>query len=170
MKGMADRGGAPERRIPERIERAVPDEAERVLASPEAEREARKEVVEALENAAELPAASRAAPSVPTDQSKPVDAAGAYLPDVQRILAQGLYETYAQLPPALQQKLKVEGEATASRIAVLLTEVKVRVSRIIRLIRRWLSLIPGVNRYYLEQEAKLKADALLALREERSGA
>jgi hypothetical protein len=169
MEGMADRGGAPESRIPERVERAAPDEAEHAFVGPEIEREARSEVVEALENEAELPAASPA-PFVPAARPKSVDAGAAYLPDVQRILASGLYETYAQLPPALQQKLKVEGEATASRIAVLLTEVKVQVSKIIRLIQRWLSLIPGVNRYYLEQEAKLKADALLALREERSGA
>lgn len=136
--------------------------------APGVEPQAGQEVVEALETASEAPGgAAYAPPAAPALPVEP-DAAAVLLPEVQRILADGLYETYAKLPPALQQKFKAEGELTASRVARLLTEVKVRVGKIIELIRRWLALIPGVNRYYLEQEAKLKADALLATKAART--
>lgn len=141
-----------------------------MLRSPEGpDHAARQEVIEALDRVegVEQPSASSPASAPSASTAAPhegADPAVALEPAVQRILSEGLRETYVQLPPALQARFKAEGERTASTIAKLLTEVKVQVGRIIVLIRRWLAIIPGVNRYYLEQEAKLKADAVLALR------
>lgn len=136
-----------------------------VFQTPEPVSEAeRREVRDALRKAKEVPSAASTPSAVPAPRIASGDPVSALVPEVQRVLAEGLYETYAHLPPSLQQKFKVEGERTATAVVQLLTEVRVRAARIIALIRRWLSLIPGVNRYYLEQEAKLKADAVLALK------
>jgi len=34
------------------------------------------------------------------------------------------------------------------------------------LIKKWLLLIPGVNKYFLEQEAKIKADEIVKMKNE----
>jgi hypothetical protein len=41
------------------------------------------------------------------------------------------------------------------------------VKKILALIRDWLKLIPGVNRFFLEQEAKIKTDKILLAAEEK---
>jgi hypothetical protein len=161
---MAEPGGVAEQ--PQREQVGARPEFEPVRTLPESgDAAARREVIEALEKAGgprpSVPTPSRVPSVLPP---APVDPSRAYEPAVQRILSEGLYETYAQLPPALQAKFKVEGERTASAVAKLLTDTKVQLGKIMKLIRRWLSIIPGVNRYYLEQEAKLKADAVMALK------
>ena len=38
---------------------------------------------------------------------------------------------------------------------------KVKVRDVVHLIREWLLVIPGVNAFFLEQEAKIKTDRIL---------
>lgn len=83
---------------------------------------------------------------------------------VENILAQGLEEIYLNLAPQKQQEFKKMGEETAGKIGRLLAKTKVNIGEIIKLIKKWLSLIPGINKYFLEQEAKLKADELIKLK------
>jgi hypothetical protein len=45
----------------------------------------------------------------------------------------------------------------------MLDKGKVNVKKVRDLIIKWLRIIPGVNRYFLEQEAKIKSDRLLEL-------
>lgn len=84
---------------------------------------------------------------------------------VEGILAEGLGETYAKMPAAVKREFKEKGEETAFKISRLLSSAKVKVKEIFILILRWLRIIPGVNKFFLEQEAKIKADRLLALKE-----
>jgi hypothetical protein len=42
----------------------------------------------------------------------------------------------------------------------------VSTKKIFVLIRAWLKIIPGVNRFFLEQEAKIKTDKILFVTEE----
>jgi hypothetical protein len=88
---------------------------------------------------------------------------------VEDILAEDLQPIYDQLSPALRKEFKIKGEETASRIAVLLTETKVKVKKILQLIRDWLKIIPGINKFFLEQESKIKTDRLLARAEQQRG-
>lgn len=83
---------------------------------------------------------------------------------VEGILAEGLEEAYQKLTPEKQLEFKQQGEATASKIALLLKSAKVRVKEIFSLILKWLKVIPGLNKFFLEQEAKIKADRILALK------
>jgi len=85
---------------------------------------------------------------------------------IEGILSVGLEEIYLSMPPDKQREFKAEGEKTAQEINSLLHKTKVKVKKIIDLIRRWLTLIPGVNRYFLEQEAKIKADEIMEMKNE----
>ena len=84
---------------------------------------------------------------------------------VGKILEAGMEEIYLKLPANKQAEFKVKGEETIREINSLLGKAKVKVEKIISLIKKWLSLIPGVNKFFLEQEAKIKADEIIKLKE-----
>lgn len=111
------------------------------------------------------PAPASAPPSTIAPHAQPVDPVVA---EVESILAEDLADVYAQLPAAVQQKFRAEGEQVASRIVLLLQAVHIKAKAIVLLIRNWLRIIPGVNRYFLEQEAKIKTDRVLALTKRKS--
>ncbi len=83
---------------------------------------------------------------------------------VEDNLAEGLEGLYRELNPAEQIAFKAGGESTAKKITLLLQQVKVKVGEVLKLIRLWLLNIPGVNKYFVEQTAKIKADKILKLR------
>ncbi len=83
---------------------------------------------------------------------------------VENVLAEGLAEIYLNLAPAKRKEFKKAGEETAKKISQLLTKAKINIGEIIKLIKKWLSLIPGVNKYFLEQEAKIKADEIIKMK------
>ena len=87
--------------------------------------------------------------------------------EVEQILADGLHDLYISLPPTEQQKFKVEGEKAAREVVGLLGQVKVKIDQIISVIRRWLIAIPGVNKFFIEQESKIKAQKLLLLKQRK---
>ncbi len=86
---------------------------------------------------------------------------------IENILADGLEDIYLNMPPDKQEEFKTVGEQTAREINKLLDSAKVKVKQIIDLIKKWLSLIPGVNKFFLEQEAKIKADKIMELSRKR---
>jgi len=83
---------------------------------------------------------------------------------IDNILADGLSEVFLKMNPVQQKEFKTKGEETAKKISVLLEKTKFKVSKIIGLIKKWLQLIPGVNKFFLEQETKLKADKIINLK------
>jgi len=86
---------------------------------------------------------------------------------IEEILASGLEDLYANLPAAKKKEFKEKGEETAGKIYFLLQKTKVKVKKIIKLIKNWLKIIPGVNKFFLEQEAKIKADKIMELKEKK---
>lgn len=82
---------------------------------------------------------------------------------IEHVLEEGLQNIYRELNTEQQATFRASGEATAAKIAELLRKVRVKVSAILQLIQAWLATIPGINRYFLEQEAKIKADKILKL-------
>ncbi len=82
---------------------------------------------------------------------------------IETIMAEGLNDAYRTLDPLRQQEFKLKGEQTAVEIRSLLQETKIKVKKIFELLILWLKMLPGVNRYFLEQEAKIKTDHILAL-------
>jgi len=85
--------------------------------------------------------------------------------EVEGILEEDLDEIYLKLNPNKQREFKEKGEETALKINQLLDRAKVKAKKIINLIKNWLSLIPGVNKFFLEQEVKIKADKILKIKD-----
>ncbi|MFH1225811.1 MAG: hypothetical protein V1684_00790 [bacterium] len=83
---------------------------------------------------------------------------------IEHILAEDLAGVYSELPRPLQAEFKAKGEAVAVKITQLLQKTRIKIREIINLIKQWLKTIPGINRFFLEQEAKIKADKIMALR------
>lgn len=135
------------------------------VEQPVEKRETRPEVAPVKEQP-EVPVAHETPTTQPvTNQALPVQAADQRLIQVEKILAEGLEEIYKTLPSAEQQRFRIEGEKAAHEVATLMGQVKVRVQQIITVIRKWLSVLPGVNKYFIEQEAKIKAQRILLLRD-----
>lgn len=99
--------------------------------------------------------------SVPTVEIVSRDPAAA---EIETILSDGLEEQFLKMDPALQKKFKLVGEQTASSIAQLLGAAQANARKILELITSWLKMIPGVNKFFLEQEAKIKTDRIISSR------
>jgi hypothetical protein len=84
--------------------------------------------------------------------------------EIDGILANGLSDVFLSLSPEKQDEFKKKGEETTVKINNLLDKTKVNLGKIVILIKKWLSIIPGVNRLFLEQEAKIKADRIIKLK------
>ena len=85
--------------------------------------------------------------------------------NIENILSQGLEDFYLGLQPIQQIKFKQLGEKTSREINNLLSQTKVKTKKIIILIKKWFSMIPGINKIFLEQEAKIKKDKILKIKE-----
>lgn len=117
------------------------------------------------------------AESAPKSQIKPVAAspgvdqvnssyAGSKDPvviEVEKILEDGIGSFYQSMPEQAKVEFKRKGEAVALEISEMVKTFHVKVKRLIRLISDWLKTIPGVNKFFLEQEAKIKADRIMQL-------
>jgi len=83
--------------------------------------------------------------------------------EVEEILSGGLEYIFSQMPPITQQEFKNKGEMAAKKIHALLQQPKIKIKKIAGLIMDWLKIIPGVNKFFLEQESKIKVDKILKL-------
>lgn len=93
--------------------------------------------------------------------SAPVFAEQSYQ-KLENILADDLVDIYFKMPPLDQQLFKEKGEETARGILKILAKPKIKIKKIIELIKNWLKFIPGVNRFFLEQTAKIKTDRIIS--------
>lgn len=82
---------------------------------------------------------------------------------IEGILEEDLNELYFALPADQRVAFKQAGEVTSQKVATLLQAAVIKVKEIIKVITDWLKMIPGINRYFLEQEIKIKTDKLLRL-------
>ena len=85
---------------------------------------------------------------------------------IEKVLEEGLGDSFQRLSPIAKQEFKIKGEETANKIRELMNSAKIKVKKIIRLILEWLKMLPGVNHFFLEQEAKIKTDKILQLKEQ----
>ena len=83
---------------------------------------------------------------------------------IEAILEKDLEQMYSQMPAEKQAEFKRKGEETARKINALFEKTKVKVRQIIELIKNWLLTIPGINKFFIEQEAKIKADEIIKLK------
>ncbi len=83
---------------------------------------------------------------------------------IEKIMEEGLNDSYQRLSPVAKQEFKLKGEKTAAQIQELLKSAHVKVKKILHLILDWLRILPGINHFFLEQEAKIKTDKIMALK------
>ena len=84
---------------------------------------------------------------------------------IEKILEEDLEDFYFSMPPEKQKVFKEKGEETASAIENMVRAGRAIGRKILKLIRAWLKLIPGVNKFFLEQEAKIKTDKVVQMAE-----
>lgn len=135
------------------------------LRELEAEQIERK-ILEAEHLPAEAAPETPAARPTPTAPARTIDGVTKAVED---ILSEDLGTMYATLTPEQQAVFRREGERTAGVIREMLEKVKIKTSTLLDLIRKWLRLIPGVNKFFLEQEAKIKADKVMMLHDQIHG-
>lgn len=155
--------------INQKVEKEAPPE--RLSPTPEVERSApdldrRQETIPTEQSRAEL------LPEVPATVSTQPAAARAsakspLLLNVEKILEEDLEQVYFSMQPVEQAAFKERGDAVAKDIEGLIGKARATAERIIALIRSWLQMVPGVSRFFIEQESKIKTDRLLALQRKK---
>lgn len=111
-----------------------------------------------------------ATPSVSTVTAAPITTAPTpqamadeLVEEIEYILEDDLDKVYEQMPPAVQASFRQAGEKTAVDIQGIVSKVHFTARSVFRRIASWLKLIPGVNKFFLEQEAKIKTDEIVEL-------
>ncbi len=146
-------------------------EAERNALQEEVEREKKDDFLEDKEDVLPAPlpltSAKRRAQSAPL----PVPKDEAVI-EVEKILEKDLADVYQNLPENARPIFRKKGEEAAVALAEMIRSLDLKVKKALHLIRDWLLTIPRVNKFFLEQQAKIKVDELKNLvdekREERS--
>jgi hypothetical protein len=86
---------------------------------------------------------------------------------IEKIMEEGLAEAFTELSVIEQQEFKIKGEYTANQIRVHMKKTKMKVKKILKLLLDWLHVLPGINPFYLRQEAKIKADKIMSLKRQK---
>lgn len=142
----------------------MPTSPERPMPSPDRESVPREvpKPSETEKILSPIPVTSLPSPSV----SQPVFTQKSQMRrEIESVLEEDLDFLYTSLSPKQRQQFRIEGERTAAKIEIALRQAVVRLIEIIMLIRRWLKLLPGVDRFFIEQEAKIKAERVLLVKE-----
>ena len=128
----------------------------------ETEREQlRSEVLSSISRQERMPSVSSAAPAaIPLV----IPAKSEMRQKIETVLEEDLKDTYFKMEPELQVKFKHEGERTAEKIEDLFSRGKATAHKIFKLILVWLKLIPGMNKLFIKQEAKIKADRIMGIK------
>jgi len=121
--------------------------------------------IERKQPAAEVPkpGASTAAAQPQQPAAVPVQAKTPARQNIESVLSGGLTEVYQSMTPEEQLKFRIAGEEAATKLEGLMTGFRATARVVLDIIRDWLKLIPRVNKYFLEQESKIKTDEMLAL-------
>ena len=82
--------------------------------------------------------------------------------EIESILEKDMLDIYNTLPPDAKPMFKKQGEKTALDIAAMIKSGKFNAEQVFEDIDMWLKIIPGTNRHFLEQEAKLRTDQIAA--------
>jgi len=83
---------------------------------------------------------------------------------IEKILEKDMESLYLSMPVYKQNEFRRVGDEISQKINDLLDRTKIKIKNIINLIKKWLLIIPHINKYFLEQEAKIKADKILKVK------
>jgi len=83
--------------------------------------------------------------------------------EIENVLANDLDDLFLDMDAPTQVKFKNAGEEASRAIDRLIVHGKLTARKVAEIIKKWLSLIPGINRFFLEQETKIKTDKIISL-------
>lgn len=115
----------------------------------------------------ETPTSQKAATAVATPATTPVTAPAQAIEktevrrQIESILQNELSDMYVHMEPAERVAFSKAANETASKLEILVSQFKATAKEVLRLIRAWLTKIPRVNQYFLEQASKIKTDEVL---------
>lgn len=90
------------------------------------------------------------------------------LVDIENLLSEDLTDMYLSLPDEKKIAFRKKGEEVAVKIQEMVHTGKIKAIKILEMIRDWLQMIPGVNKFFLEQEVKIKADKMIKYANEQT--
>jgi len=96
------------------------------------------------------------APSAPAPVQKDAEQMS-----IERHLEENLWDIYRSLDAKVRDRFKVEGENVAVTLRAAIGTPKMKPNFALKLILSWLRIIPKVNKFFLEQEAKIKTDNVM---------
>lgn len=140
-----------------KIEKTAP--AQEMEKRPEATAQERERVLSEIAKTEKSSPQPQAAPAINSAQN----ARKIREKKIEKILEKDLADIYVNLPADKKSEFKKLGEETADQINNLLDKTKIKIKEVINLIRKWLMVIPGINKFFLEQEVKIKADEIIKL-------
>jgi len=131
-------------------------EAQQEKAREHVEKQAQEKLtaVESDQQTRKMPSTVRAALSVVSQKS-------INLQKIERVMEENMETIFFKMDDAHRRMFKEEGERTARQIENVIAIGKSMAVKILELLKNWLRLIPGVNKFFLEQEAKIKTDKIL---------
>ncbi len=88
--------------------------------------------------------------------------------EIEKVLEADLEEAFLKMSSEKRLEFELKGVETAQEINTLFEQGKATAKKVIDLIKKWLALIPGVNKFFLEQEAKIKADEIIKKRNQQN--
>jgi hypothetical protein len=87
--------------------------------------------------------------------------------EVETILEDGLRDYFQEMPTEAKERFRTKGAEVSTQISDMVRRFQVHAEKVLRLIKEWLLTIPGINKFFLEQEAKIKTDRILELQAAR---
>lgn len=152
----------PTETLPKKPEVAVEVPKEQKEAVPEKKVEQEK-APETTSDQAVAPEVAGETPSAAPLPAEPVVVAqkDPELSAIENILSEDLTDIFLALPENQRLTFKQKGEEVAIKVKELVDKGKTTISKVLDLIRDWFRIIPGVNKFFLEQETKKKARKLM---------
>ena len=86
---------------------------------------------------------------------------------VEIILQNDLKDIFQLMNDSEKEAFKQEGIKVSTKIEEMIETLKIKARVVLNLVKNWLSMIPSVNKYFLEQESKLKTDEIMAYAKKR---
>lgn len=80
---------------------------------------------------------------------------------IESVLEEDLRDVYFKMDEVNKKKFKEMGELTAAKIEEALVKEKNPAKKIFKLIVEWLKVVPGLSKFFIKQEAKIKTDKII---------
>jgi len=131
---------------------------EQKFETPSEKQEEVSEKIEEGKSGAEMPGVSGALPTSAIQRHKEREK------EIERVLEQDLEDFYLSMGEEKRMEFKISGEKTARAINTMIETGKLQAKKIIELIRQWLSIVPGINKFFVEQQTKIKTDKIMQMK------